>query len=250
MAGLAAEAVALLARGDIAKAKVLVAAGCDGKDPEALAMRGMWRIEGKLLSRNLTAARRDIGASASMGNMGAARMHAGLLAAGVGGTRDWIAALETLDRWKDRDPMAARQAALISRMAIDGDGRPTRLPGGDTLSATPLIQIFPALLTPEECELLVSLAERRFQQAVIYHESKRSFVPDPVRDSDAAGFPILLETPFVHAINRRLASASGTTYAQGETLQLLRYRPGQQYRAHLDALPGLRNQRILRKPTV
>ena len=33
-------------------------------------------------------------------------------------------------------------------------------------------------------------------------------------------------------------------YDQGETLQLLRYAPGAQYRAHFDALAGEANQRV------
>jgi prolyl 4-hydroxylase len=40
-----------------------------------------------------------------------------------------------------------------------------------------------------------------------------------------------------------LAAASGTAYEQGEALQILRYRPGQQYRAHVDAVPSTENQR-------
>ena len=60
-----------------------------------------------------------------------------------------------------------------------------------------------------------------------------------MRDSDAAAFPLVLEWPFVHALNRRIAAASGTDVAQGEALQILRYAPGQQYRPHLDAVPGM-----------
>ena len=49
----------------------------------------------------------------------------------------------------------------------------------------------------------------------------------------------------VNAINRRIAALSGTGIEQGEPLQVLRYRPGGQYRAHMDALPAEANQRIV-----
>ena len=55
-----------------------------------------------------------------------------------------------------------------------------------------------------------------------------------------------MEDPVVAALNRRIAALSGTPYANGEPLQLLRYRPGAEYKPHLDALPpGSGNQRIL-----
>jgi prolyl 4-hydroxylase len=49
----------------------------------------------------------------------------------------------------------------------------------------------------------------------------------------------------VHALVRRIAAASATRVEQGEPLQVLRYRPGQQYRSHLDAVPVQGNRRIL-----
>ena len=55
---------------------------------------------------------------------------------------------------------------------------------------------------------------------------------------------LLLENPAVHALNRRLAAASGTHVTQGEPLQILRYRPGDQYREHVDTIPGRDNQRL------
>ena len=54
----------------------------------------------------------------------------------------------------------------------------------------------------------------------------------------------LIEDPATHAINRRLAALSGTDVDQGEPLQILRYRPGQEYRPHLDLLVD-ENPRIL-----
>jgi prolyl 4-hydroxylase len=69
-------------------------------------------------------------------------------------------------------------------------------------------------------------------------------VRDPVRTSDGTGFTWPLETLPVHALNRRIAAASGTAPEQGEPLQVLRYRPGDQYRTHFDAIPGFANQRV------
>jgi prolyl 4-hydroxylase len=243
--GVAAEALARLPRGDARTARALVDRACAAGDADALAMRALWQVEGKLLPRDLPAARDGLSRAAQSGNMGAARMLGGLMAAGVGGPRDWPGALELLALWRDRDTLAARQHDVIAAMAIDAQGDPLAVPAAVPLADRPMVHSLPGLLTPAECALLADLAERRLRPALIFHDSQRRFVPDPIRDSDAAGFPILSEWPAVHAINRRLARASGTQVEQGEALQLLRYRPGQQYRPHLDALPGLGNQRIL-----
>ena len=245
MAGIAAEAVALLQRGDTDAAQTLVGHACDRGDGEALAMRALWQVEGRLMPRDLPAARIDLHGAADTGNIVAARMLGGFLAAGVGGPRDWPGAMALLDRWASRDPIAAQQRAIIAAMAIDDHGDPLHLPTPVQLSHSPAIHALPALLSAAECDLLATLSERRLRPALIFHEAQARFVADPIRDSDAAGFPILAEWPAIHAINRRLARVSGTGVEQGETLQVLRYRPGQQYRAHLDAVPGLANQRIL-----
>ncbi len=242
MATIVAEALALLQRGDSASAHGLIDAACARGDGDALAMRALWRVEGRWLPRDLAAARVDLAAANSIG---AARILAGFLASGVGGARDWAGALTMLDDWADRDPIAAGQRALIAAMAIDAHGDPLTWPTPEPLSDSPMIHALPGLLTPSECDLLASLSDRRLRPALILHEGQKRFVADPVRDSDAAGFPIVSEWPAIHAINRRLAAASGTTVEQGETLQVLRYRPGQQYRVHLDAVPGLSNQRSL-----
>ena len=71
-------------------------------------------------------------------------------------------------------------------------------------------------------------------------------VPNPIRTSDGTAFGVTMEDPVVAALNRRIASLSGTPSENGEPLQLLRYRAGAEYKPHLDALPpGSGNQRIL-----
>lgn len=241
----ARQALALAAAGRAGEALRLLEPEAASGDPEALFVRGLWRLEGTLLPRDVAGAAADIELAAERGHQAAARIHAGFLATGTGRPRDWPGAVAVLDHWADHDPLAARQRQLIGAMALTSAGDPTAAPERETLSTTPEVARYPGLFTVDECRLLVELAEPRFRPALIFHEAQRRFVRDPVRDSDAAGFPLVSEWPFVHALNRRIALASGTHVAQGETLQVLRYRPGQQYRPHLDAIAGLANQRQL-----
>lgn len=214
-------------------------------DAEALFVRGLWQIEGKLLARNLPEARNDLAAAADNGSREAGRILAGLVATGAGGAADWPQALAMLQRWSRSDPVAQRQHDLIAAMDVDGEGKPAISPEGQRLSEAPEVIRFTGLFSAHECDFLREIAGQRFKPALIFHESRRQFVKDPIRDSDTASFPLVFEWPAVHALNRRIAAATSTQVGQGEPLQLLRYRPGQQYKPHLDAIAGLENQRLL-----
>lgn len=239
----ARRAVALAGEGRVSEALALLAESAAAGDGEALFARGLWRVDGRLLPRDLAAAREDFRLAVERGSRDAARVHAGFVAAGVGGHRDWAGAVGLLAATDD--PLMRRQHDLISAMTLTAEGDPREVPASETLSEAPAISIARGLLTPDECALLVDLAMPRLKPASIFHEAQRKFVRDPLRDSDAASFPVVLESPFVHALNRRIAVACGTDVAQGEALQVLRYGPGQQYRPHLDAVRGMANQRIL-----
>ena len=66
----------------------------------------------------------------------------------------------------------------------------------------------------------------------------------PIRTSDGGAIGPLRESLVIRAINMRIAKLGGTHVDQGEPLTVLRYRPGQQYRTHLDSIAGAANQRI------
>ena len=214
-------------------------------DPAAQLLLGLWRIEGQHAPRDISQARAHFRSAAELGNAGGARVLAGLVATGSGGPRDWAEATALLAEWAGRDPLAARQIDLIAAMDIDDHGDPVS--GADTnlLSTAPYVAHLPGLLSAAECQFLIDVAQPRFKPAEIFHDAQNRFLLDPVRQSDAAGFPLIAEWPLVHAINRRIAAASATDVTQGETLQILRYGPAQRYRPHLDAIPALANQRIL-----
>lgn len=214
-------------------------------EPDCFLLEGLWLIEGRFLPRDFAAARTALGRAAELGDLGAARALAGLVACGVGAPPDWPGALSLLAEWDSRDPVAARQLQLIEAMAIDRDGRPLRSFARRPLCTDPRIERVEALLTDEECAFLVELAEPRMRRATIFHDLEQRFVEDPVRRSDKAGFPVVSEWPFVRAINLRIAAASGTAVECGEPLQVLRYGPGQEYRPHFDAIEGMENPRVL-----
>ncbi len=214
-------------------------------DAAAMLMLGLWHIEGQALTRDLPVARDWIGRAASLGLQAAARIEAALCVTGVGTASDWAGALAVLRQWSDRDPIASRQLALIDAAGPDAAGDPSNIPAAEPLSASPHVLRVPGLFSTAECTYLIEQAATRFQPARIFHEGQQRFQPDPVRNSDNAGFPFIFESPLIHMLNRRIAQVSGTDVAQAETLQLLRYSTGQEYRLHLDAVPGLANQRIM-----
>ncbi len=237
----ARRAIALAGAGRAAEGAALLEGAAE--DDDALLVLALWRLEGRFLPRDAAASRALLERAAAREHRGAARILGGFRAAGVGGARDWDGALRLLAAWAARDPVARSQHELIAAMALDPAGDPLAVAGPEILSEAPYVARLPGLLTPAECDFLIGLAEPRLKPARIFHEGKGRFVEDPLRRSDAAGFPLVSEWPAVHALNRRLARAGGSDVARGETLQVLRYAPGQEYRPHLDAVPGLVNQR-------
>ncbi|MFL6858806.1 MAG: 2OG-Fe(II) oxygenase [Allosphingosinicella sp.] len=190
-------------------------------------------------------ARALLARAAEAGDARAAAVHANFLASGVGGPRDWPGALARLRELAGANRRAARELALIEKMALIPEGDPVALPRGEIVCERPRILRFAALLTREEGRYLAEAALAMLRPAVVVDPATGEQRPDPVRVADAIGFTAPLENPAVHALNRRFAAASGTAPEQGEPLQVLRYRPGGEYRTHCDALPGLANQRVM-----
>ncbi|GAO38327.1 putative oxidoreductase [Sphingomonas changbaiensis NBRC 104936] len=239
-----AQAFELAAAGRPAEALAIVDRGVSAGDPQACYALGLWRLEGAHVPRDLGAARRLVEQAEQGGLMLAARALSAFVAVGTGGEADWPGALGLLHRWVDRDPLAARQLQLIEAMDLDGSGNPRGAFACEPLSDAPCVRRFPGFFSADEAAFLRDVAEARFRPALALDEQAGRFVRHPFRDATAAAFPAVFEWPAIHALNRRIAAASGTEAGQGEPLQVLRYQPGQQYRPHLDAVPGVANQRI------
>ncbi|MET3761497.1 2OG-Fe(II) oxygenase [Sphingomonas sp. UYEF23] len=200
-------------------------------------------LVGRDVPRDLPRARDHFARAAAAGEQTAAAVYRAFVANGTGGAPDWPAALRLLEA-DHVDPDAAEQLSLIAAMALDETGAGPMPLVGEPLSAQPRILLFRRFLSNAEADYLVARATPRFQPALVVHPVTGQQIPDPIRTSNLAAFPLALEQPAIHAINRRIAAASQTDVGAGEPLTVLRYRPGQQYRAHLDTLPRVDNQRL------
>jgi prolyl 4-hydroxylase len=225
-------------------ARLLLAAAGSG-ETAAIAELAHWRIAGNLIRRDLPEARRLLAVAAARGDEGPALLHASFLAAGVGGADDWPGALAALRALAGRTLRAKAQLELIEAMALGDDGFPARPIDSETLGDAPEAACARAFMTVAECDYLRTAAEPGLQPSVVVDPSSRQLVPHPIRKSDGAVFGVYVEDLVVNALNRRMAALSGTRPEQGEPLQVLRYRPGGEYKPHLDALPAETNQRVL-----
>ena len=239
------QAYQLVDRANAEAAVALLEAGGRTGEADCWLELATWYLGGQIVPRDLAKSREFFRLAGEAGHQRARTVHIALLSNGTGGPPDWKAALELLTELAATDEDAAKEMALLDKMAIDEGGKPASLPSPERLSDAPEVTLFRKMLTAEECRYLIGRAQPDFQPAVIVDPASGQLRPHPVRTSDNASFPWIDETPAIHAINRRIAAASGTEVHAGEPLQILRYKPGQEYRPHHDALPHTDNQRIL-----
>lgn len=236
---------AALSRNDVAEAHRLLVEAASGGDGTAAFQLGLWFLTGQLVRRDLGKSRTYFGEAAASGHQRSRLIHAALLGVGIGGPRQWKQALAELSQAEESVPQAKAELSLIERMQIDDEGAPLSPPALEKVSDTPSIRWARSLFSPDECALLREIATPYLNASMIIDPATGQARPDPIRTSEAAMFPWIDETPFIHVLNRRIAVASSTSVEQGEPLQVLRYSPGQEYRSHSDALAGVDNQRIM-----
>ncbi len=126
------------------------------------------------------------------------------------------------------------------------DGRPVlRLPDREVqvlmTLGRPRVVLFGGFLSHDECDGLMALATPRLARSqTVHHESGGSEV-NAARTSDGMFFE-RGEAALVQRIEQRIAALLRWPVDKGEGLQILRYRPGAQYRPHFDyfdpAQPG------------
>jgi prolyl 4-hydroxylase len=239
-----APVIALAQAGRLDDAVALLRRMGDEGEAEALVLLGDFHWQGGPVAQDPKQARDFYRRASDAGHPRAAVVYTNLLASGVSGAVDWPAALARLRQEADGDAARARALRLVEGMKLHPNGEPQSVPTGQVVSDSPRVTRFAQLFTPGECDYLLEIAESGFHASLVVDSQGRE-VPDPLRSSDGAPLHWMIEDPAVNALNRRLAAVSGSAYDQAEAMLILRYHPGQEYRRHFDALPGLENQRIL-----
>lgn len=128
---------------------------------------------------------------------------------------------------------ARPELPLIGVSEIEGQ----RVAGTMRLTV-PAIAVCENVLSAQECEQLIAYAEARgLLPSAVVNEADGSAVAHPERSSTGVMLT-RAETDLVARIERRLAALTSWPVEHGEGLQILRYAPGQEYRAHFDAFPS------------
>jgi prolyl 4-hydroxylase len=209
-------------------------------DPDASLIVAHWLLYGSDRPRDCAGACRLLEVAAAKGNVEALRLLAHLTASGTGCEPDRDKALGLLREAAESDAIAAGELALlvegISEAGPSGAAR-------ERVSADPHIEIVRAVLDARECAWLMSRAEPLLKPSLVDDGRNGIGRPDPIRTSHGAAFVPHEADLVVQAITSRIAAVTGTGASHGEALYVMRYAPRQQYRPHLDALPGLENQR-------
>ena len=168
--------------------------------------------------------------AAHLGHPDGRRARIYLTAAGIGTKPDHAAAMEMLRELAKEDKFAAVQLSLLDHVACE-----QRLAQVQPriISQDPYIALYPALFSPAECKYLAMLAAPWLESAMVDVEGDETRF-EGVRDADSSAIAHLTEDLVVQRINRCIAAATRTEPDWGEPLNVLRYKPGQQYRPHHD----------------
>jgi prolyl 4-hydroxylase len=235
----------LLNAGDVRQAIACLGRAAAGDDPASLLELAVWYLEGRQVRRDLVRSREYFRRAGELGEITAERVYICFLANGVGGEAHWQASKDRLRKLAVTDAKAAEQIGLVDAMALDERGYPRTTPNRRQLSISPEVWAFDDFATPAECRYLMATAAPLLEQSVVVDPGTGQPRPHPIRTSEGAVFPWVSADLVITALNQRIAAASGTGAECGEPLQILRYRPGQEYRPHMDALPAGENQRVL-----
>ena len=178
------------------------------------------------------------------------RAHAGTCEAAAAEIGFWTQALQRIKhpramRLPKVDAATApRQAATAAPVAEETWSEITallsRMPGADAtpeskqISAAPTLVEFKNLLSEEECDYMVGLAGPLVTHTKVFNPLTGAMQMNSVRTASEAPFWLVNQNLTVHCLNVRMAKAAGLPMACGETMNVLMYRQGEEYRPHFD----------------
>jgi prolyl 4-hydroxylase len=140
------------------------------------------------------------------------------------------------------DSVAAARQSLPEPVEVPEpalEGAPTMLQAGDrrvsiiTHLRNPRVIVFGGLLSDEECDALKELARPRLARSETVDNATGGSEVNAARTSEGMFFE-RGETALIQRIEQRIADLLRWPVDHGEGLQILRYRPGAEYRPHHD----------------
>lgn len=101
----------------------------------------------------------------------------------------------------------------------------------------PFVRRFDRLLSAEECEYVIGASARHLRPAEVVDQTTGRPLASRVRTNRVGVLWPIHQDMVIHAINLRLAAAAGLPPSNGEMINVLMYRHGEEYRPHYDFFP-------------
>jgi prolyl 4-hydroxylase len=108
------------------------------------------------------------------------------------------------------------------------------LPAAETLHETPLIRKLPAVIHPLVLDAVINLAAPLVKRSQIVDARTGEVRVDPMRNSSHVTLSPRQHDHVLEALERCISRVTGVPALNGEFLQILRYRIGEEFRPHVD----------------
>jgi prolyl 4-hydroxylase len=235
----------LAAEGRVDEAAECLTRAAQAGEGDALVTLATWRVQGNLIRRDLAEARSLMARAAAAGRKDAALLHAYFLANATGGDSEWGRARDLLSSLASDFPHLREQLDQVAALSVDEHGDPLSLPPLTRLSEAPPIWSAKDFASAAECAYLIGQAELQLRPATVVDRASGRTLAHPDRKCQTMMFGVSTEDLVISAIRRRIAALAGVHVSQTETLQVIRYHQGDEFRPHRDSVGPGENQRIM-----
>jgi prolyl 4-hydroxylase len=130
--------------------------------------------------------------------------------------------------------LAACHKQPVVEEALSDLARDIPLPAAETLRESPLIRRFPAVIPPLVLDALIELAAPLVRRSEIVDARTGEVRADPMRTSSHVTFSPRQHDHVLEAIEQCISRISGLPALNGEFVQILRYRIGEEFKPHVD----------------
>jgi prolyl 4-hydroxylase len=131
-------------------------------------------------------------------------------------------------------PPILRMDWLLLEQALPHLASDVALPAAETLHEAPLVRKFPGVIHPLVLDAIIHLAAPMVQPSRIVDAQTGKAREDPMRNSSHVTLGPRQHDHVLEAVERGISRISGIPGLNGEFLQILRYRHGEEFRPHVD----------------